>query len=430
MTSDASMGLRATAEALANGECTSEQLIRQCIERIQALEPQIHAFVDFQPEAALQQARAADASGKPRRALHGIPIAIKEVFDVAGMRCGWGSVIHKDRVPKSDAAIVRAFRMLGAIIVGTTVSTEYAIAAAGPTVNPHDYGRSPGGSSSGSAAAVAAGMVPLALGSQSIGSVVRPASYCGVWGLKPTKGALDTEGGMALSEHLDHAGLFTRSVDDLIYTWQAFGNPHPAESSGTWPSRVLLTRGPLQHRVQPESHRALERAQAALGKAGLKAKELQLPEVFEQVEECIFTILCRDMARHHGEDRRRHGAQMSEQLRALIDRGAAIDDTHYQAALDQAQAYRQELLRHLDAPGTVLLAPATDGAAPPKDEGTGSPLLQALWTLTGLPVLAVPCRRTADLPVGVQLIAAPGREALLFDAGAMLAKCASDKGAA
>ncbi len=396
------------------------EAMRECIERIEALDPQIHAFVDFRADWALQQARAADDHGDRRRPLHGIPVAVKEVFDVAGMQCNWGTPIHAGRVPSRDAPVVNTLRSLGAIVVGTTVSTEYAIAAAGPTVNPHDSRRTPGGSSSGSAAAVAAGMVPLALGSQSIGSVVRPATYCGVWGLKPTKGVLSTRGVMVLSEQLDHVGLFARSGADMEYAWRALCQDDIAQRM---PSslRVLGVSGPLRQRVQPASETALNRARALIRDAGLENAAFAAPDSFEQVEGHIFTILCRDMARHHGDDRRQFGAHMSARVRELIDRGSGISDDAYGEALAQAEAYREILLRELDIPGTVMLAAATDSTAPLMEEGTGSPLLQALWTLTGLPVLAVPCGEVGGLPVGVQLIAAPGQETLLFQVGSVLA---------
>ncbi len=421
MTATPDSGLCALVQRVRGGRHGAVDAMRECIERIEALDPQIHAFVDFRPDWALEQARAADDEGDRRRPLHGIPVAVKEVFDVAGMQCSWGSPIHAGRVPNRDAPIVNTLRTLGAIIVGTTVSTEYAIAAGGPTVNPHDTGRTPGGSSSGSAAAVAAGMVPLALGSQSIGSVVRPATYCGVWGMKPTKGVLSTGGVMVLSEHLDHVGLFARSATDMEYAWRALSQ-NAAAAHGAPPSlRVLGVSGPLRQRVQPASETALNRARAMISNAGLKIGEFAAPNSFEQIERHIFTILCRDMARHHGDDRRRSGAQMSARLRELIDRGAGIGDDAYEEALAQAATYRQVLLRELDIPGTVMFAAATDATATLLEEGTGSPLLQALWTLTGLPVLAAPCGEVAGLPVGVQLIAAPGQEKLLFQLGSVLA---------
>ncbi len=420
MTATPDCGLYALVQRARSGRHGAVETMRACIERIEALDPRIHAFVDFRPDRALEQARAADDEGDRRRPLHGIPVAVKEVFDVAGMQCSWGSAIHAGRVPSRDAPIVNTLRTLGAIVVGTTVSTEYAIAAAGPTVNPHDSRRTPGGSSSGSAAAVAAGMVPLALGSQSIGSVVRPATYCGVWGMKPAKGVLSTSGVMALSEQLDHVGLFAGSAADMEYAWRALRQDAGSAQSAPAPLRVLGVSGPLRQRVQPPSETAVNRARALIRNSGLEIAEFVTPDSFEQVENHIFTILCRDMARHHGDDRRQFGTQMSARLRELIDRGSGISDDAYGEALVQAQTYREILLRELDIPGTVMVAAATDSSAPLMEEGTGSPLLQALWTLTGLPVLAVPCGEMDGLPVGVQLIAAPGQETLLFRLGSVL----------
>ena len=220
------LGAAAAAATVRAGTCTSEALVAACLERVAACEPEIKAFVELRPDRALAEARARDReAAEARGSLHGVPVAVKEVFDVAGMLCTWGTPIHRGRMPSVDAAAVARIRAAGAVIVGTTVSTEYAVWAAGPTVNPYDPGRTPGGSSSGSAAAVATGMVPFALGSQTIGSVVRPAVYCGVLGMKPSKGAISNAGAMPLSPFLDHVGFLARNTEDLALACQVlFGS--------------------------------------------------------------------------------------------------------------------------------------------------------------------------------------------------------------
>lgn len=415
------------AAAIKRGALRSEEIVSACLERITALEPRVRAFVDLRPEDALAQARLSDRRpANQRGALHGVPVAVKEVFDVKGMRCSWGTPIHKGRVPGNDATVVERLRSAGAIILGTTVSTEYAIASPGPTTNPHDVLRSPGGSSSGSAAAVAAGMAPLALGSQTIGSIVRPATYCGIYGLKPTHGAIGTQGAMPLSFFLDHIGFLARTPDDIALACRVlFDRSHAdirymsAHSSDpdepAIPRRVLLVDGPLRQRIEPPSRTALERAQRALELAGARVLPTELPADFDDAEACLDTILCRDIAANHGGDRDRAGDQMSPRVRHLVDRGRGISGEQYARAVSRARQYRESLLGLLDE-NSIILSAATDGTAPLLVAGTGSPSLQGLYTLTGLPALAVPCGAVSGLPVGIQLIAAPGREELLLAA--------------
>lgn len=359
-----------------------------------------------------------------------MPIAIKEAFDVDGFHCCWGTPIHADRIASADAEVVAKLKSAGAVIIGTTVSTEYAIAAAGPTTNPHDSHRSPGGSSSGSAAAVASEMVPLSLGSQSIGSIIRPSIYCGVLGLKPTRGAISTRGGMPLAKELDHVGPIARHVEDIALACRvAFGYdpldpvsvevPPPDLETAPPITMVLKVTGPLRDRVHKASSEAMQRALAAFRRAGVPVKTVNLPEDFDNIEDCIFTLLCWGIAAHHGADYDRHGGRMSERMRELVERGRNIKSAEHAAAKEYARNLTSTLIQLLD-PGTVFVNIATDDIAPALGEGTGSPLLQGLWTVTGLPVLAVPCGLVGRMPVGVQLAAAPAQESLLLSAGKVL----------
>lgn len=415
------------ADRIRRGELKSERLVGACLERIAAVEPTVRAFVDLQAEQALDQARRLDAAGpRPDQPLHGVPVAIKEVFDVRGMRCCWGTPIHRDRVPRSDAAAVEKVKAAGAVILGTVVSTEYAIAAAGPTTNPHDPERTPGGSSSGPAAAVASFMVPLALGSQSIGSIVRPSLYCGVLGLKPTKGAISNFGGMALAAELDHVGPIARAPEDLALACRILFGRDPRDPASLsidppplsgWKraQKAIRVHGPLRNRVHEESREALERALAGLEAAGLALETLELPTEFDRIQWCIETVLCRGMVLHHGADRDRQGNLMSERVRHLVDRGRGIGNAEHGEALALARHYA-DFLKHRLGDATVMVNAATEGVAPPRSEGTGFPILQALWTLIGWPVLALPCASHGHLPIGVQLAAAPGEEQLLLAA--------------
>ncbi|OUD15555.1 amidase [Thioflexithrix psekupsensis] len=416
------------------GQLSVETLLTQYLTTISERENDIHAFVDLQPDFALQIARQLDQ--KPliqrQKPLYGIPVAIKEIIDVAGLCCAWGSPIHQGRVPMSDAPLVTRLRDAGAIIIGTTVSTEYAIANAGPTRHPYDLQRTPGGSSSGSAAAVAAQMVPIAIGSQTIGSVIRPATYCGVYGLKPTRGAISRVGVMPLSPALDHIGILASQPEAITLACQAlFGfDPRDSGSCDIAPPRLENTQLPkkaiyfnnlLADRIESPSQLALQRATRIFQEHDIPVIEKELPAAFASHIDCIHTLLCRDMAMIHGEDRRRAGQQMSERLRGLIDRGLQISDEAYRAAQQQADDY-QDYLCHLLQDDQIFLAAAADSIAPMwASDHTGVPFLQGLWTLTGLPTLAVPCGRVTGLPVGVQLIAKPCAEHVILNAARLIA---------
>ncbi|HJU23829.1 MAG TPA: amidase [Casimicrobiaceae bacterium] len=414
----AKLGAAEAARAIARGELRSEALVRACLGEIESREGVVHAFRDrVATEKAIAEARERDQAPRESRGpLHGVPVAVKEIIDVAGLRCEWGTPIHAGRVPRQDAPVVTRLREAGAVILGTTISTEHAIARAGPTTNPHDPTRSPGGSSSGSAAAVAACMVPLALGSQTVGSIVRPATYCGVYGLKPTFGSISRQGAMPLSAALDHVGFLARELDDLDLACRVLFDRDPGQSKQPPPRRALLVEGPWPECIETASRTALARAQAAFEAGGIGITATSLPSEFVDAHATLETILMRDIAINHGADRDRPGDLMSERLRDLVDRGRRISDAQYADAIDRARGYRESLVRLLDDE-TIILAPATDGIAPPiSAEGTGSARLQGLYTMAGLPALAVPCGMVDGLPVGVQLIALPQSEMLLIGA--------------
>lgn len=402
------------AAAIKKGELKSEALVRASLERINSREPSLHAFRDLaSPDEILTRARDLDSRKVRTGALYGVPVAVKEVFDVKGLRCCWGTSIHKDRVPKHDAVVVTKLRDAGAIILGTTISTEYAIAAGGPTTNPYDPSRTPGGSSSGSAAAIAAKMVPLALGSQTVGSVIRPAVYCGVYGFKPAHGVINAQGTMPLSLLLDHVGILAGSPADVALGYSVLSGSEIEFDELQNPLRVHVVETNLSHRIEPPTRTALERARRSLESIGAILTPNKLPHDFDGAVDVLNTILRRDIAIHHGGDKDRAGELMSARMRELVDLGRAISNEHYADAAHRAEGYRQYLLDLL-ADNSIILAPATDGIAPPLNEGTGSADLQGLYTLAGLPTLAVPCGKVDGLPVGVQIVAAPGRETLLF----------------
>ena len=412
-------------DAVARDAVSAEQVVSECLERIGQLEPTVRAFVDIQGETAVEAARAADALPKADRGpLHGLPVAIKEVFDVAGMRCRWGSRIHEDRVPASDAAAVARLKAAGAIVIGTAVSTEYAIADAGPTVNPVDTTRTPGGSSSGPAAAVASGMVPAALGSQTVGSIVRPAAYCGVYGLKPTLGAIPGRGGMPLSARLDHPGLIVSDPDGFAPLCRVLFGLDPDDPSSRDVAApqalpplssitVLVAETAPPDPVSDACRGSVRKAADVLAAGGARVEDFSFPDDFGAVVDVLYTIMTRDMAIAHGADYDRHGAMMSGHLRDLIERGRRITDMDYAAAVATADLWR-DLLDDLLGTDSVIVSAATSDIAPPLSEGTGSNRPQALWSLVGLPVGVAPSHTHQGLPLGVQIGAGTGREALVL----------------
>jgi Asp-tRNA(Asn)/Glu-tRNA(Gln) amidotransferase A subunit family amidase len=388
---------------------------RSCIEGAREREVAVKAFVQLDAEGALRQAEALDR-GDITRPLHGIPIAIKDTIDVAGLRCTFGTEIHADRVPTRDAEVVRRLRSAGAVILGTTVSTEYAIARAGPTTNPCDASRTPGGSSSGSAAAVASGMAPIALGTQTVGSIVRPSAYCGIFGYKPSKDAVPTAGVMPLSPFLDHVGPMARSVDDIALVYRSITDGGGETRPATLPKRALFVQGPFDERLEPSSQLALTRARTMVQAKGLTVVTTTLPAAAREARQCWETILFRDLARHHGADRDSFGERMSDRFRKIIDDGRRVTDSDYEEAVAFARSLREQVLRLL-SPDGIFVAPAVDGVAPALSEHTGASDLQGLWSLTGLPALAVPCGKADGLPIGVQLVGQPAEEHFVHATG-------------
>lgn len=425
------LGAWEAADRIRNGRLTSTDLVRSCLARIEAVEPVVRAFVDLHADEALERARELDAiAAASRGPLHGVPVVVKEVMDVAGMRCSWGTPIQASRVPVSDAHAVVRLKQAGAVVLGTVTSTEFAIADAPATTNPHDPRRTPGGSSAGSAAAVAVGMVPLALGTQSIGSIVRPSVYCGILGLKPTRGAIPTSGGMPLAVELDHVGPMARHPQDLALACDVLFGLDPKLSAGPdrtapdafgWTNADYAMRidGPLYERVGAPSRGAVARVMQRLATGGAETNRITLPKDFERVPWCIEIILCRGMALHHAAERRHNGGRMSERVRYLIDRGLKISDTEHAEALAMATDFADFLGERI-GDDTVVVNAATESVAPLREDGTGFPMLQALWTLIGWPSLALPCGSHDGAPIGIQLVARPGREELLLSTAASL----------
>jgi Asp-tRNA(Asn)/Glu-tRNA(Gln) amidotransferase A subunit family amidase len=411
-TSDAT----AVARLIARGETSSEEVVRACLERIAQRDPVVRAWAHLDPDAALAQARAADASER-RSPLHGVPVGVKDIIDTRDLPTECGSPIHAGRRPAADAVCVARLRDAGAVILGKTTTTELAYLHPAATRNPLDPGRTPGGSSSGSAAAVADGMVPLALGSQTAGSTIRPASFCGVLGLKPTHGLIDLTGVKRLSARLDTLGLFARSIDDLELLLDTLtDNRRPAAGPAGEPPRVAFVRTARWQLVEPDAREALETAAREIANAGAEVDELELPPELEELDDVQETIMAVDVAANLAAEYDRHGESISVELSDLIERGRVTERGDYEAALDAAERGAERLPTVFDA-HDVLLTPAVRGQAPRGLGATGDPVFCRAWTLLGTPAISVPGPRGADgLPIGLQLVARPRREAELLAA--------------
>ena len=352
----------------------------------------------------------APAPAGARGPLAGLAVGVKDIIDVAGMPCERGSPIHAGRVPARDAACVARLRAAGAAIPGKTVTTEFATFKPPVTVNPHDPARTPGGSSSGSAAAVAAGAVPLALGTQTAGSVIRPAAFCGVAGFKPTFGAVALDGVKALAPSLDTLGWFARSADGLARLAAAFGID---EAPAGPPPRIALCRTPEWDRTDAATRAALDRALDAFAAAGADTSAFAMAAPFDRLAVAQNDIMRAEAAGALAWERAERGALLSAGLRAMLDAGARLSPARVAAARDCAADCRAREAA-LFAGADLLLTAAAPGEAPPRAT-TGDPVFNRAWTLLGAPCLTLPAGAgPAGLPLGAQLVARRGDDSRLL----------------
>ena len=405
---------------LREGEIGCEELVRSCLRRIEETEPAVRAWAHLDPEHALRQARAADGrrrGGADPGPLHGLPVGVKDIFDTRGWPTECGTPLMAGRQPRSDAHVVSRLEAAGAVIMGKTVTTEFALHSPGKTTNPHDARRTPGGSSSGSAAAVAAGMVPLAVGSQTNGSVIRPAAYCGVSGYKPTHGLISRSGALALSRPLDTVGVFARSLEDAaLLAEPLFGydardpdtkpraGPGLCAAVGSDPPvtpQFAFVRSPVREQIDGDARAGFEALAERLGDA---CDAVDLPEPFDRALDCHRALMCADVAKSLAGWYERGKDRLSDGLRAMIEEGRAVLAVDYNRALDFAavlEAGLERLFERYDA----IVTPATGGQAPLGLESTGSPAFCTTWTLTGVPAVSVPLLEGADgMPIGVQVV--------------------------
>lgn len=405
--------VEAAAEIRA-GRLSSERLVRSCLERIAQREPEVQAWAWIDAEQALAQARARDRE-TPRSPLHGIPVGIKDVIDTCDMPTGYGSPIYANHQPAADAACVAQIRELGGVILGKAVSTEFATRHPNKTRNPHRLTQTPGGSSSGSAAAVADGMVPLALGTQTSSSVIRPAAYCGVVGYKPSFGLINRAGMKFLSESLDTIGVLSRTVADAaLLATQLAGIPWtPPGAAMARPPRIAVCRTPYWAAADASVQSSLIETAARLKAAGAALVELELPAMFAGMNHLQVAISAYEFYRALSHERIRHPDLLSASLSARIAAGGRVSRAEYEAALvdtARCRAWIADAFAGFD----LIIAPSAPSEAP-ELSNTGEPTFGLMWTLLQLPCLTLPCGTGATgLPLGLQVIAAAGHDPDLY----------------
>jgi Asp-tRNA(Asn)/Glu-tRNA(Gln) amidotransferase A subunit family amidase len=392
----------------------SQRMVDDSLARIASRDAQVRAWLHVADGPAAAAARMLDAEPAPRGALHGVPIGVKDVFDTADMPTTHNSPLFSGQRPAQDAAAVAVLRAAGAVILGKTDTTEFACAGRdAATANPHDLTRTPGGSSAGSAAAVADGHVRIALATQTGGSTIRPASFCGVHGFKPTWGLVSREGMKLYSASLDTVGWHARSVDDLDLPCVAFGLAAPPPAPAR-PLRIALCRTPWWDQADPDGQEALERVAAALRRAGATVEEVALPPPLEASPDPYRALLFREGGAAFLPLARTRGALLHADFHTRVDSAATYDDAALCAAWDMAADGRRAVEAML-AGYDAMLAPSAPGVAPP-GRGPGNPIFNQLWTMLHLPVVTLPLARGAhDLPIGVSLVAPRCHDRRLLD---------------
>jgi len=416
------------------GLLTSQQLVEACFGRIEELEGSIGAWTHLDRELALEQARAADAfrsRGLSTGALHGLPVGIKDIIDACGYPTEDGTVLHKGRTPATDATLVSLLKEAGAIILGKTVTTELAVYSPGKTRNPHNTEHTPGGSSSGSAAAVACAMVPLAVGTQTNGSLIRPASYCGVYAFKPSFARISRFGVLKQSSPLDTVGVFARDLEDLALIADVLMR-YDGQDSAMQPTAPPCIGTIMEQAVPAQPHFAFVRTsmwdeveqsskdgfreliEAINDKTGGSVDIVSLPSVFDDLHDHHRTVMEADLAQSFASEYSDGKDKLSAMLCEMIERGQKVSSTEYASSVDKIKEYG-DILRLMFEDYDAILTPSTSGAAPMGLDSTGSPAFSTIWTFCGNPAINLPILQDPDeLPVGVQVVADKGDDARLF----------------
>jgi Asp-tRNA(Asn)/Glu-tRNA(Gln) amidotransferase A subunit family amidase len=390
---------RDVVRGVRQGTFTAEAVTRACLDRIAERDPSVKAWAFIDPDLALRQARERDRA-KIKGALHGLPIGVKDIFDTHDMPTDMGSPIYRNNRTTTDASCVSLVRAAGAVILGKTVTCEFAGLTPNITQNPHDPARTPGGSSSGSAAAVADHMVHVAFGTQTGGSLLRPASFCGIVGYKPTYNIIHRGGMKFAAESRDTIGLFARDVEDIDLVASVLTGRQPANFHDTLP-KIALCRTHLWSKAAPETVHAIEDATKRLD----ITREVALPTAFDALVEARTVINPYERARALAHEWATNAHLISPGLTAQIEKGYSIPHERYIASLKAMKDCR-DLIPGIFGDADILLAPCVAGEAPKGLDATGEPLFQEFWTALHVPAITIPTHRGPNgLPVGIQLIA-------------------------
>lgn len=426
------------ARAIRAGEASSEELVQDCLDAIRAHDGDVKAWVHLDEAYVLEQARQSDTfrrSGAPIGPLHGVPVGVKDIFDTKDFPTECGSPIHSGRKTVDDATAVARLREAGAIVLGKTVTAEFAVLSPGETTNPHDPTRTPGGSSSGSAAAVASAMVPLSIGTQTNGSIIRPASYCGVVGYKPTFGLISRHRVLRTSRNLDHVGVFSRTIEDaalLAETMIGFDaldadtclRPHPdllakCRDEPPMVPRFAFVKSPAWDLCSSSTQEAFGELVDALGD---RVEEVDIGSVYDEVFVWQRMVMEADIAKNLGESYDANKDSFSTVLGEMIERGREVRAVDYSLALDRMAMFARGfdgVMEEFDA----IITPAATDEAPKGLDSTGNPACATLWTFAGMPAMSLPLLQgEAGMPLGVQLVSKRNDDARLFRNASWLMK--------
>ena len=403
------LGMAQMARAIRAGQASAEAIMSACLDRIEVRESEVGAFVHYDADAALAAARLADQSDVSGP-LHGVPFGIKDIIDTDQFPTAWGTTFYDGFQPTRNASCVEQFIRAGAIPFGKTATTEFAYFKPGKTANPHNLGHTPGGSSSGSAAAVADCMLPFAFGSQTAASLIRPAAYCGIPGYKASHGSFDLQGVMSLSPSLDTLGFLAREVEDFELARSVLCGSSPAAlpDLDDAPLRISLFRGPHWMDGSIEMRDVCQRAIAALKTVGVQTGEIACPQVFKSLTEAQKIVMAYDVAHARIYEYSRYCEQISPQFRELFESGLKLSRNDFElACLTRDRAAR--ILQTLFVDNDLILTPAAPGEAPEGLDATGDPLFSRGWNLLQVPCVSIPYGKGANgLPLSVQLVGRMG----------------------
>ena len=414
------LSLTAAASAIRGGSLSPVEYVNTLFARIDSAEAEVRAWVTVDREAVLAEARNCEAEARNERfrgPLHGIPIGIKDLFYTKGLRTTMGSQLFRDFVPEQDAHAVARLKDAGAIVLGKTVTTMFANLDPGPTRNPVNLAHTPGGSSSGSAAAVSARMCPAALGSQTVGSVGRPAAFCGVASLVPTQQRISLRNVWPLAWSLDHVGMMARSVADLEIILDVISESPVEKVQGRRTYRVGVIRDFFYEHATDEARALNDKLVHKLAGSGFQIEEARLPAIFEVANPTVRTIIRAETASVHERLFPSNRDSYAPKIRSMVETGMLVPAEDYVRARRVRRRYQREMMRLFEK-FDALMTPAAPGTAPQGITTTGDPVMNGPWTLADFPTMTLPHATGANgLPIGVQLSAAPLQEGLLLALG-------------